>query len=345
MVSKTASASRSEPPEDPSLVEKSLGTAIISEEITSIIDSIKEQVAVERCLYIKKRIGENERKLAGVTTHLYNLSRQRRNGLIADNVINNSIDLLAKRQSDALGMQIGIESRNAENKDSNEEAQTSTAVLLGSSIPVKNAVRPIKLPEVKRLPPYTTWIFLDRNQRMTEDQSVLGRRRIYYDQNGGEALICSDSEEEVIGVEEEKREFAEHEDYILRIAIKKAGLCDAVLEAVANCLSRSPCEVKARYNILVNDEKTVGGSKCEDNEVISQAMNSFLDKDLDAALDSFDNLFCRRCLVFDCRLHGCSQDLIFPTDKQIPWSHTNEGNAPCGPNCYQLVRIRYFYHC
>ena len=36
---------------------------------------------------------------------------------------------------------------------------------------------------------------------MTEDQSVLGRRRIYYDQNGGEALICSDSEEEIIDEE------------------------------------------------------------------------------------------------------------------------------------------------
>ncbi|KAK4790053.1 hypothetical protein SAY86_017357 [Trapa natans] len=285
-VSATASASagRSEPPEDPS-VEKALGTVIISKEITSIIDAIKEQVVVERSLYIKKRIGENKGKLSGVTTHLYNLSSQRRNDLITDNVSNNSIDLLAKRQADALGMQIGIESSNADNKDSNEEAQTSTAVLLGSSIPVKNAVRPIKLPEVKRLPPYTTWIFLDRNQRMTEDQSVLGRRRIYYDQNGGEALICSDSEEEVIDEEEEKRQFAGCEDYILRMTIKEAGLCDAVLEAVANCLSRSPCEVK----------------------------------------------------VFDCRLHGCSQDLIFPIDKQNPWSHTDEGNAPCGPNCYRLA--------
>lgn len=41
----------------------------------------------------------------------------------------------------------------------------------------------------------------------------------------------------------------------------------------------------------------MGGSKCEDNEETSQTMNSFLDKDLAAALDSFDNLFCRRCLV------------------------------------------------
>lgn len=51
---------------------------------------------------------------------------------------------------------------------------------------------------------------------MTEDQSVVGRRRIYYDQNGGEALIASDSEEEAIDEEEEKKEFIDPEDYIIR---------------------------------------------------------------------------------------------------------------------------------
>lgn len=54
-----------------------------------------------------------------------------------------------------------------------------------------------------------------RNQRMAEDQSVVGRRRIYYDQHGSEALICSDSEEDVVEPEEEKREFSEGEDRIL----------------------------------------------------------------------------------------------------------------------------------
>lgn len=49
---------------------------------------------------------------------------------------------------------------------------------------------------------------------MTEDQSVIGRRRIYYDKNSGETLICSDSDEEII--EEGEKEFAESEDYILR---------------------------------------------------------------------------------------------------------------------------------
>lgn len=54
-----------------------------------------------------------------------------------------------------------------------------------------------------------------RNQRMAEDQSVVGRRRIYYDQHGSEALVCSDSEEELLEHEEEKHEFSEGEDRIL----------------------------------------------------------------------------------------------------------------------------------
>lgn len=66
---------------------------------------------------------------------------------------------------------------------------------------------------------------------MTEDQSVVGRRRIYYDQNGGEALICSDSEEEAIDEEEEKREFIDSEDYILRFVYSNS----LVVEVVFNC--------------------------------------------------------------------------------------------------------------
>lgn len=51
---------------------------------------------------------------------------------------------------------------------------------------------------------------------MAEDQSVVGRRRIYYDPNGSEALICSDSEEELTEPEEDnKYEFSEAEDRIL----------------------------------------------------------------------------------------------------------------------------------
>ncbi|KAJ6678398.1 HISTONE-LYSINE N-METHYLTRANSFERASE E(Z) [Salix viminalis] len=329
-----ASVTRSEPPKVSPMMKSDEETALTSKTVLSVIESLKKQVAADRCFYVMKRMEHNKQKLVGVTNHLYKLSKERKNSWISDT--DNSVDLFTKRQKDALSMHGGIDSSNVDkdSRGSEEDGNSSTAVLLGSSIPVKNAVRPIKLPEVKRLPPYTSWIFLDRNQRMTEDQSVLGRRRIYYDQNGGEALICSDSEEEIIDEEAEKRDFIESEDYILRMTIKEAGLSDPVVESLAQCFLTSSTEVKARFEVLKKEEKAVEDSKNKDNE--ARTLNSFLDKDLEVALDSFDNLFCRRCLVFDCRLHGCSQELIFPAEKQSPWSYPDD-NITCGPHCYKSV--------
>ena len=50
---------------------------------------------------------------------------------------------------------------------------------------------------------------------MAEDQSVFGRRQIYYDPCGNETLICSDSEEDVPETEGEKHNFSEGDDLIL----------------------------------------------------------------------------------------------------------------------------------
>lgn len=51
---------------------------------------------------------------------------------------------------------------------------------------------------------------------MADDQSVVGRRRIYYDKHGSEALVCSDSEEDMAQLDGEKREFSEGEDRLMR---------------------------------------------------------------------------------------------------------------------------------
>lgn len=329
--SPSTSPNRSEPLKSSSLTKTENGT-LTRKEILSVIDCLKNQVAADHFVSVQRRVEKNRQKLIGVTNHLYRLSLERRNNQTINT--HGSVDLLTKRQREALGVQNGIDvsSGDRDSHISQEDGYASTAVY-GSSNPTKNVIRPIKLNDNKRLPPYTTWIFLDRNQRMTEDQSVMSRRRIYYDQNGGEALICSDSEEEVIE-EEEKKDFVDSEDYILRMTIKEVGLSDATLESLAQCFSRSPSEVKARYEILSKEESAVGGSNNGNDE---HTMNNFLVKDLDAALDSFDNLFCRRCLVFDCRLHGCSQDLVFPAEKQPLWYHLDEGNVPCGPHCYRSV--------
>ncbi|KAM1262138.1 hypothetical protein ACFX2I_027342 [Malus domestica] len=333
--SPSASANRSELHEDPPMTRSQENMDVTRKEISLLIENLKKQVVFNRATSIKKRMEVNKQKLAGVTNDMYKLSTERGSSRLTD--ASRSVDLLTKRQKDAFALQNGIELSNESNDSSQEDGHGSTAVLLESNVAVKSSVRPIKLPEVKRLPPYTTWIFLDRNQRMTEDQSVVGRRRIYYDQNGGEALICSDSEEEAVDEEEEKRVFVESEDFILRSAIKEVGISDPVLESLAQYFSRSPSEVKARYDTLLKEEEASGGCKNRDTEDSSQIGNSFLDKDLDAALDSFDNLFCRRCLVFDCRLHGCSQDLVFPIEKQPLWRPPDDEKVSCGPNCYRSV--------
>ena len=51
--------------------------------------------------------------------------------------------------------------------------------------------------------------------------------------------------------------------------------------------------IQARYEDLVKDKYECALK----NENIQGTPDLFLDNDLDAALDSFDTLFCRRCLV------------------------------------------------
>lgn len=82
--------------------------------------------------------------------------------------------------------------------------------MLGGNLRAKNAIRPIKLPEVLKHPPSTTWTFVYRNQRMSQDQSVFDRRKIYSDANYGEALIFSDGEDEAVEDEKEKNEVHVH---------------------------------------------------------------------------------------------------------------------------------------
>ncbi|RWW71341.1 hypothetical protein BHE74_00020912 [Ensete ventricosum] len=280
-----------------------------------IIDTLKKQVFSDRCTYIKTKMDENKQKLSSMTQLVYNLSKVRRNS--SDHNSDLDTNLLTRRQDDALCTVNSLE-QSAGEKDR------------------KNGVRLIKLPEVSKLPPYTTWIFLDRNQIMTEDQSVVGRRRIYYDQNCGEALICSDSEDDFVEDEEEKKEFGTHEDFIIRMTIERLGLSDVALDTLSQSLEKNSVEIRARFENLLKRDSSEECVKNVEVEPIVRVDDAFLEKDLEAALDSFDNLFCRRCLVFDCRLHGCSQDLVFPAEKQHPWTNSDDGD-PCGIHCYKLA--------
>ncbi|KAJ1258178.1 hypothetical protein BS78_10G055000 [Paspalum vaginatum] len=337
--SASASAGRSHP--STSAAQGTSITAVRGEEnaaspyVLSVIESLKKRITADRLTYIKNRIGENRTNLSTYTQRTYNLSKNRQSNTLKGTDL--ASNLLTKRQDDALCTLHSLDISPSDKDGGNfqdESPFSSSNVILGGNFGSKNAIRPIKLPEVAKLPPYTTWIFLDRNQRMSEDQSVLGRRRIYYDTSCGEALICSDSEDEAIEDEEEKKEFKHSEDCIIRMTVQECGMSDAVLQTLARYLGRATEDVKARHEIL-HGEKTKDSCK-KGTEHNTKVEELYCDKDLDAALDSFDNLFCRRCLVFDCKLHGCSQDLVFPTEKQQSWSGIDDG-APCGTHCYKLA--------
>ncbi|CAH9082589.1 unnamed protein product [Cuscuta epithymum] len=287
------------------------------------INQLKKQIQSERIFSVKAHVEGNTLRLETHASELLALSASRTVTSFCEN--SESGEMLSSRIANPICKFSGLIQASGERDCGNggQEVVVSTTTA--------------KLPFIQKLPPYTTWVFLDRNQRMAEDQSVLGRRRIYYDQHGSEALICSDSEEENAETEIKKRDFSEGEDRIIRMALQEYMISEEVLNMLAQFIGGSTNEIQDRCNMLegkyTEAEKSI--------KVLGErgSGSQLLEKSLNTALDSFDNLFCRRCLVFDCRLHGCSQVLIDASEKQL-CSFDNEVHAkPCSNQCYLQLKV------
>ncbi|XP_047178530.1 histone-lysine N-methyltransferase EZA1 isoform X3 [Vigna umbellata] len=280
------------------------------------INQLKKQIQAERIVYIKEKIQSNEKKLQCHTSGVLSTISTRGYSQTEEN---RKIPILSRIDRPLCKFN-GFSPVSGDKDHNNQDVLSATS---------------IKIPYIERLPPYTSWIFLDRNQRMAEDQSVVGRRRIYYDQHGSEALICSDSEEELTEHEEEKHEFSEAEDRVLWMAFEEYGLNEEVLNIVSEFVGGKSSEIQERYKSI--KEKNIGrlDQPSENSGDPESIIGISPEKTLSAALDSFDNLFCRRCLqIFDCRLHGCSQPLVYPSEKQTVWSDPEGDKKPCSDQCY-----------
>ncbi|GMH02304.1 hypothetical protein Nepgr_004143 [Nepenthes gracilis] len=277
--------------------------------LISKINQLKKQIQADRMIIITEKLEKNAKKLE---SHIHQIvSATLREDLSAAGNESSSV-LYLRNESAIFAFDEFVPGSGDKDFTSSHEAIFSTST---------------KLPYIERIPPYTTWIFLARNQRMGEDQSVVGRRRIYYDERGSEALICSDSEEEIVELEEEKYEFSEGEDRILWMAFQEHGLNEEVVNIVSQFIGGTTTEIQERYSELKEKFQEKQGENAFENSI-------FLEKSLSCALDSLDNLFCRRCLVFDCRLHGCSQNLIFPSEKLPSWSEPEDNGKLCSDQCY-----------
>ncbi|XP_041018327.1 histone-lysine N-methyltransferase EZA1-like isoform X14 [Juglans microcarpa x Juglans regia] len=280
------------------------------------INQLKKQIQAERIVSIKDKIVKNGRKLESHVSQAILVTSRKE-----DSLMENGVGKMLSSRTERPFCKFNGLAQGFGDKDH----INSHEVVLSTST---------KLPHVEKLPPYTTWIFLDRNQRMAEDQSVVGRRRIYYEQHGGEALVCSDSEDDTTEPEEEKHEFSEGEDRILWLAFEDHGLGEEVVNILSQFIGGTTLEMQERYDTLKEKYCEKYDLNSKDSWKFGPDRGLYLDKSLSAALDSFDNLFCRRCMLFDCRLHGCSQALIYPTEKQSYCSEHEEDRTPCSAQCY-----------
>ncbi|XP_034690420.1 histone-lysine N-methyltransferase EZA1 isoform X2 [Vitis riparia] len=296
--------------------EQASGEPLVT--LLSKINHLKKQIQAERVVSIRDKLEKNGKQLQNHISRLVPAT-SRKDVLLIEG--NGPGSMLSLRAENPLFKFSGFPQGSGDKDYANsQEVVSSTST---------------KLPYVEKIPPYTSWIFLDRNQRMAEDQSVVGRRRIYYDQHGSEALICSDSEEDIPEPEEEKHEFSESEDRILWMAFKEHGLSEEVLDLVSQYIGGSNSEIQDRCNILREKYQDKHDKSLKGSGESWSERSILLDKSLGAALDSFDNLFCRRCLVFDCRLHGCSQSPINPLNS----SEFEEDGKPCSDQCYLRLRV------
>jgi len=74
-------------------------------------------------------------------------------------------------------------------------------------------------------------------------------------------------------------------------ATQEHGLNREVVNVLCQFIDATPSEIEERSEVLFEKNEKFSGSS---DKIQSQLS---LDKTMDAIMDSFDNLFCRRCLV------------------------------------------------
>ncbi|CAI8615194.1 unnamed protein product [Vicia faba] len=192
-------------------------------------------------------------------------------------------------------------------------------------------VESVKIPYINKLPPYTVWIPLSRNEKMTEDDSSARRKDVFYDHRQGVTIIGNDSNEEFKEGEEAKHNFSEGEDKFLRMVFEEHGLAEEVLSIVSHAIERPTSEILERYKTIEeNDQNSRYHEESESH------IETFLNKSLSETLDAFDPFLCRKCMIFNCSLHGNSQKIIYPRKKQLMWSGPKDEQKPCSDHCYMV---------
>ncbi|XP_047152802.1 histone-lysine N-methyltransferase EZ3-like [Vigna umbellata] len=200
-----------------------------------------------------------------------------------------------------------------------------------------SAAESTRIPKEEKLPTYTAWVYVARNEKMAKDQSVIGKYQMYYDKDRGEMMICSDNEEEIPNTQNVEHEFTEAEDQILRMTLEEYGTTKEVLGIIEEIFETDDSQIQERYEKL--KEKSMESLDQHSKDCHCKGCQKHfgvcLKKGLGGTLETFDKIFCRRCLIFDCAIHGTDQPLIYLSEKHV-CSEPEVGRKPCSDQCYLL---------
>ncbi|KAI3805887.1 hypothetical protein L1987_21774 [Smallanthus sonchifolius] len=265
--------------------------------LTSKIGQLKKQIQAQRADYVKEKIMKNKEVVENdVSHHLSASNRNRGSGNMLSSRMRSPIRIIPGKDQKSLDQ---------DNSNNNEEANFHPTA---------------SLPVVQKIPPFTAYIHTNRNQKMN-DQSVKGRRRVYYEQMRGETAPA-----------EGKHEFSEAEKRIIRMVISKDHEpSEKVVQILEMSIGGTTSEIRAEISRLTK----------KDEEAMDQNdMSMLLDKSLASNLDTHDTLFCRRCLAFDCGLHGNGQPVIPPAERlEGRLLGYEQDDEPCSVQCYKYSML------
>ncbi|GMH38553.1 hypothetical protein BSKO_06437 [Bryopsis sp. KO-2023] len=216
----------------------------------------------------------------------------------------------------------GVAGKNAggeEAKEPESSASTVRQLELTENVRVKfsrtapgRLHKGFKLPKAATIPAYTAWVYIPKNQRDQDND-----RRMFYTDEIGETVPASDEE-----VEYEFWYWNGKDIHWRNFCLEKLrdefGETKELKEALAEKLKVDSDAIDTRFREMAStglEEVEVDrvGGKVEDGH------------------NAFHQAFCRRCGLYECRVHGGSHVMPNKPQDRLPLARTL---SPCGSECY-----------
>eukprot|EP00898_Chlorokybus_atmophyticus_P006950 jgi/Chlat1/7256/Chrsp58S06896 len=260
---------------------------------------------------------QNEAALREVTENLERIARSRAAGAAAS-------EQVPKQESGLCLPSTGYCNKGRACKNNCSAQRTTKRVVLklqNDKDPSEDfAMHPTLLPKQLSIPNFASWIYSKCN--VLERPKPAAVRRVYYDSLKDETIMCSDSEDELDMDVAQNPGWHDLRDFVLTGCIEAHGTGEGVFAAIADRFSCSIASLKDRYAAL-----------CADKESKEQKSHVHQHLSLADALEPMQELYCRRCHMFNCSVHGVDRPSPCKSRKHST-ALPPQSSEPCSSDCF-----------